>query len=121
MSVSAGSLNNKMKDFLRLVILATACAHAAHTYPKFSWHTVPVFAETSNVTGYFDDAALQSLSKFHMFVGGKAHAFDEPGFDEDKLTQLAGQLRALAPDIFLVYYTNANLDFTDYHLYNITA
>jgi hypothetical protein len=47
--------------------------------------------------------------------------FDAPGFAEDKLAMLATKLKALNPEIFLVFYYNANLDLTDYRLYNLTA
>ena len=89
--------------------------------PVHSWHTVPVFAETSNVTGPFDQKALETLAKFPIFIAEKAYNYPAPGFAEDKLGVLSKQLRALAPNITLVFYYNANLDLTDYRLYNITA
>lgn len=80
--------------------------HAA--LPPFSWDTVPVFAETSNVTGPFDAAALATLKKFSIFVGEKGYDFPSAGFAEDKLAALARQLRELKPDIFLLFCKSAN-------------
>eukprot|EP00037_Helgoeca_nana_P014205 m.132461 g.132461 ORF g.132461 m.132461 type:complete len:400 (-) comp22449_c0_seq1:22-1221(-) len=98
-----------------------ADTHRQRSDPPFSWRTVPVFAETSNVTGVFDAEALATLAKFPFFVAEKAYDFDAPGFAEDKLATLATKLKALNPEIFLVFYYNANLDLTDYRLYNLTA
>ena len=53
------------------LLCGLALAGARRTRPEWSWRTVPVFAETSNITGPFDDAALQTLSKFPVFVGEK--------------------------------------------------
>lgn len=47
--------------------------------------------------------------------------FAAPGFAEDKLAVLAKKLRGLNPSMRLVFYYNANLDLTDYKLYNLTA
>ena len=44
--------------------------------PMFSWHTVPVFAETSNVSGLFDNAALDTLARFPLFVAEKVSGYE---------------------------------------------
>lgn len=54
-------------------------------------------------------------------VTEQAYDYHSAGFAEDKLAALAAQLRTLNPTIFLVFYYNANLDLTDYHLFNVTA
>jgi hypothetical protein len=95
--------------------VATAAAAAVRP-PPFSWDTVPVFAETSNVTGPFDARALATLKRFPVFVAEKAYDYPGRGYAEDKLTALAENLRQLNPDIFLVFYYNANLDMDDYRL-----
>lgn len=89
--------------------------------PAFSWRTVPVFAETSNVSGAFDAEALETISRFSMFVAEKAYDYPAGGFAEDKLSALAPELRRRNPNITLVFYYNANLDLTDTRLYNLTA
>ena len=89
--------------------------------PTCPWHTLPIFAETSNITGPFDHDAIQTLAKFPLFVAEKAYDYASPGFAEDKLAALAKELRAVNPAMKLVFYYNANLDLTDYELYNITA
>lgn len=85
--------------------------------PSFSWDTVPVFAETSNVTGEFDAAALAALARFNMFVVEKAYDFPAPGFAEDKVAALAARLRELSPGMTLIFYYNTNIDMTDYRLH----
>ena len=40
-------------------------------HPSFSWHTVPVFAETSNISGVFDADAISTLARFPLFVAEK--------------------------------------------------
>lgn len=40
-------------------------------HPFFSWHTVPVFAETSNISGVFDAEAMSTLARFPLFVAEK--------------------------------------------------
>ena len=94
---------------------------AQHAPPPFSWRTVPVFAETSNVSGPFDSAALDVLQKFPLFVAEKAYDYAAPGFAEDKLARLAAQLRERNPAIFLVFYYNANLDMDDYRINALSA
>ena len=89
--------------------------------PRFSWRTVPVFAETSNVSGVFDEEAIGVLARFPLFVAEKAYNFPGKGFAEEKLTRLAARLRARNANMTLVFYYNANLDFTDYRLYNTSA
>ena len=59
-----------MMALLMVLPLATARVAAA---PPFSWETVPVFAETSNVSGVFDAEALAVLARFPVFVGEKAY------------------------------------------------
>jgi hypothetical protein len=106
-----------MAPLLRLgLLLAAGCGTATATPPAFSWSTVPVFAETSNVSGVFDERALAVLKRFPVFVGEKAYDYHAAGFAEDKLAALAQQLRRLNPAIFLVFYYNANLDMDDYRL-----
>lgn len=56
----------------------------------------------------------------HVCTSYEAYDFAGPGFAEDKLSRLAAQLRLANPNITLVFYYNANLDFTDYRLYDIT-
>eukprot|EP00041_Stephanoeca_diplocostata_P016697 m.329882 g.329882 ORF g.329882 m.329882 type:complete len:379 (-) comp20452_c0_seq2:192-1328(-) len=87
------------------------------TLPSFSWETVPVFAETSNVTGPFDEDAMNALSKFQLFVAEKAYMFDYPGFAEDKLNTLGRELRKRNPNMTLIFYYNSNLDLSDYRLH----
>ena len=98
------------------IFFAALALAAAAKPPPFSWRTVPVFAETSNVTGPFDDTAVSVLTKFSVVVGEKAYDYPDPGFAEDKLAALAKQLRQLKPNIFLIFYYNANLDMDDYRL-----
>eukprot|EP01044_Picomonas_judraskeda_P026475 COSAG03_NODE_8050_length_842_cov_0.873486_1_plen_240_part_01 len=104
-----------------LLLLDISTIAAATARPPFSWDTVPVFAETSNVTGPFDARALATLRRFPLFVAEKAYDYPGPGFAEDKLTALAGHLRQLNPEIFLVFYYNANLDMDDYRLNAMSA
>jgi hypothetical protein len=104
-----------------IVLLAVtsmmACARGSPVKPPpFSWDTVPVFAETSNVTGPFDERAMATLRRFPVFVGEKAYDYPAAGYAEDKLTVLAKKLRQLNPEIFLIFYYNANLDMDDYRL-----
>jgi hypothetical protein len=60
---------------LAVAMLLTACAHGGEVrrmrHPAFSWRTVPVFAETSNVSGMFDEDAVQQLARFPLFVAEK--------------------------------------------------
>lgn len=53
-----------------LAMLCTGLAAAAIPAP-WDWRTVPVFAETSNVTGPFDAEAMSTLARFRLFVGEK--------------------------------------------------
>ena len=55
------------------LLAATTLLAAATALPAFSWRTVPVFAETSNVSGAFDAEALATISRFPMFVAEKAY------------------------------------------------
>lgn len=84
--------------------------------PPFSWDTVPVFAETSNVSGPFDESALHTLARFPVYVAEKAYNYPAPGYAEDKLAALAAELRSINPEIYLIFYYNANLDMDDYRL-----
>ena len=77
--------------------------------PGFSWRTVPVFAETSNVSGVFDEEALETLSRFSVFVLEKAYDWGAPGFGEDKGRAVAAELRRRNPNMTLVYYYNGTL------------
>lgn len=114
---------------LRFLVLTLAllseggllCFGSSKKSPQFSWRTVPVFAETSNISGVFDDSALRTLAKFPLFVAEKAYDYPANGYAEDKLLRLTKRLRALNPNITLVFYYNANLDLTDYRLHAITA
>lgn len=52
-----------MLKFVAAVVtsVVAGCRFAGAT--DFSWHTVPVFCETSNVTGVFDEEALDTIAK----------------------------------------------------------
>ena len=112
-----------------MLLCAAATASVDVPQPPFSWRTVPVFAETSNVTGAFDSTALSTLRRFPLVVAEKAYDYAAPGYAEDKLAKLVLALRE-GPDRdvtgqalkrplhpFLVFYYNANLDLTDYRLH----
>jgi hypothetical protein len=92
--------------------------------PGFSWDTVPVFIETSNVTGAFDAAALSAIAKANLFVIEKGYDPANKSFTEDKALALVGQLRALrtqsakAPQTIIFYY-NSNLDLPDARLHAV--
>jgi hypothetical protein len=64
---------------LAVAMLLTASAHGGEVrrmrHPAFSWRTVPVFAETSNVSGVFDEDAVQQLARFPLFVAEKVSAW----------------------------------------------
>ena len=105
--------------FVASVLMGSTAAVAGVPQPPFSWHTVPVFAETSNVSGVFDDEAMGVLRRFPLFVAEKAYDFPAAGFAEDKLAALAKAFKSGGGgnSPFLVFYYNANLDLTDYRLH----
>jgi hypothetical protein len=111
------------QQFLAIALLWQAC-HAAppRPLPGFSWDTVPVFVETSNVTGPFDDAALRTIAKANLFVLEKGYDPANKSFTEDKAIGLVGQLRALRtqsakPPQTIIFYYNSNLDLPDSSLH----
>ena len=89
--------------------------------PSFSWDTVPVFFETSNVTGPFDEAAMSTMARAGLVVLEKAYDFPAPGFAEDKLLGVVDGLRSARPSSLprqsVVFYYNTNLDCPDYRLH----
>eukprot|EP00937_MAST-01D_sp_MAST-1D-sp2_P005200 g5200.t1 len=89
--------------------------------PSFSWDTVPVFFETSNVTGPFDDSSVRTMARAGLVVLEKAYNFPAPGFAEDKLLGVLADLRrarpASRPAQTIVFYYNSNLDCPDYRLH----
>jgi hypothetical protein len=98
--------------------------HAAQPLPGFSWNTVPVFFETSNVTGPFDSYALEVLSKANVVVFEKGYNFPSSGFAEDKIMDTASQLRRMRkankePAQTIIFYYNSNLDLVDYRLHSV--
>lgn len=101
---------------------ASAPPHAP--LASFSWATLPVFAETSNVTGPFDDDALEALSLFGLFVTEKAYDYPSPRPAEDELEDLAKELKRRAAlagrNLTAIFYYNSNLDLPDYHLHSLT-
>lgn len=47
-----------------LVLVGVAFGMVAAEAPPFSWDTVPVFCETSNVTGVFDEEAIKTIARY---------------------------------------------------------
>lgn len=89
--------------------------------PSFSWDTVPVFFETSNVTGPFDEASIITMAKAGLVVLEKAYDYPAPGFAEDKLLTVVNALRRARPNTLprqsVIFYYNTNLDCPDYRLH----
>lgn len=101
--------------FLQPILMSTLQT----SLESFNWNTVPVFAETSNVSGIFDEQALTTLAKFNLFVGEKAYDYPASGYAEDKLFSLAQELRRRSPKMALIFYYNTNLDLPDYYLHSL--
>lgn len=107
-------------------LLGGCLCHAAplQPLPGFTWDTVPVFVETSNVTGRFDDGALATIAKANLFVIEKGYDPANASYTEDKVLALVSQLRALRrqsgnPPQTIIFYYNSNLDLPDARLHSV--
>jgi hypothetical protein len=114
-----------MNGCARAAVLLCVChATPLQPLPSFSWDTVPVFIETSNVTGAFDSTALSTISKANLFVIEKGYDPINNSYTEDKVLELVSQLRVLRkqsglPPQTIIFYYNSNLDLPDARLHSV--
>ena len=89
-------------------------------YPTFSWDTVPVFWQGCNVSGAFNDTALDALEKFSMVVIEKGQGMNGtiPGwYAEDYQNEAAKQVKQRNKNIELVWYVDSVQDWVMYKMH----
>eukprot|EP00483_Globobulimina_turgida_P011958 UN11980 len=96
-------------------------------WPEFSWDTVPVFIHMCNVTGSFNQTALQFFAKFPLITiekGQGVYATEEPyasNYAENNIVQACQAVKKLRANITCIFYYNSINDWTMYYLHEIMA
>ncbi|MDZ4363711.1 putative glycoside hydrolase [Brevundimonas sp.] len=101
------------------VMGGAACAQttgpADPSYPAFSWDRVPLYGHLGKNVGDFTDAEARFIASTYDFVTiEKGQAVQTRGSTEAGTAFAVRQLKAIRPDIKVIYYWNA---FIDYPLY----
>ena len=96
-----------------------SAANINSIYPAFGWETVPVYIHFGKNTGLTDDeisfvathSDLVCLEKGH---GSTPHGSTEAGIEFDVL-----RLKAINPELKLIYYWNTFLDYSSYDAHDV--
>ncbi len=90
--------------------------------PHFSWDHVPVAAHIGKRSGDFTQEEVQFLSKhFSLVTISNGQGMEKYAAMEDGMYQAARQLKAVAPDITLLFYWNSFLAYPRYRAYQTFA
>ena len=101
--------------FIGLFLVQTAYSQSDKHYPKFSWDKVPVafhFGKKKDLLTKSEAKFIASHSNF--IVLEKAHGFPKYKYSEEAIAADAKVLKALNPDMKVVFYWNAFLDYSMY-------
>ncbi len=80
-------------------------------YPKFSWDTVPVYIHFGANEGLSDDEIAFVAARTNLVCLEKAHGVDVHGSTEKGIFADSLRLKAINPDLKLIYYWNTFLDY----------
>jgi len=107
----------KATSFAFLIVMA-ANAYAGRL-PEFSWDTVPVYIHFGKSAGPLSDEELKFVAETARFVClEKGHAQKHFGSTEKGIAHDARRLKALNPEIKILFYWNT---FLNYPLYDACA
>ena len=68
--------------------------------PQFSWDTLPVFFHSSNISGPYNEKALQIIAKFQMATIEKWMGYSVMNVDDqDEMVQAMRSLKKVNPKI----------------------
>lgn len=101
--------------FVSTCLAPTATADDAEHYPAFSWDTVPVYAHMRKVAQGFTDEEVEFLATHYDFITiEKAHGIEDYGTSEAGIITDARRLKAVNPDIKVLFYWNGLLGYPMY-------
>lgn len=81
-------------------------------YPKFSWDTVPVAFHFGKTAGLLTDEEAEFVAARSNFIClEKGHGVKQLGTTEAGIAQEAQRLKKLNPDMKVIFYWNAFLDY----------
>ncbi|MHC4993878.1 MAG: putative glycoside hydrolase [Planctomycetota bacterium] len=89
--------------------------------PRFRWDTVPVYLHFGKNDGLTDDEARFVATHSDFVCLEKGHGAETHGSTEAGIEHEAARLKAINPDIRVIYYWNTFLDYSMYdahHVYN---
>lgn len=88
-------------------------------YPLFSWDRVPVYIHFGDSDGYTDEAVAFMAAKSAFVCMEKTQGFNQHGSVEKGQVIDAARLKALNPDIKVLFYWNTFLDYPRYDAHQI--
>ncbi|MCP4310320.1 MAG: T9SS type A sorting domain-containing protein [Bacteroidetes bacterium] len=103
------------RAFTSIIICVLASAlfaqGTAENYPPFSWDKVPVYMHSGDRDGLSDEEVAFVATHCSFYCFEKAHGVDALGSTEAGTEFDAQRLKAVNPDIALLYYWNTFLDY----------
>ncbi|GGD11532.1 putative glycoside hydrolase [Aquisalinus flavus] len=94
--------------------VAQAYFSGASAQPTFSWETVPLYAHLGDNDGLSEEEVAFLASNFHFVTLEKMHALDHYPDNESAARAEAARLKAVNPDLKVLYYWNFLLDYPGY-------
>jgi hypothetical protein len=88
-------------------------------YPKFSWDKVPVAFHFGKEEGLTNDEAKLITSRSNFVVLEKGHGLPQYKNTEIGIEQDSKKLKKLNPNIKVIFYWNAFLDYSMYKAHNV--
>ena len=98
-----------MSKYLLLLALCAGLSWGA--LPQFSWDTLPVFFHSCNITGQYNEEALQTIAKYQMVTIEKSMGRDVVNVDdEDEMVMAMIAVKKVNPKTSTYFYMNSFKD-----------
>lgn len=104
-----------------LVLVMSLSIYSQHEhYPKFSWDKIPIAFHFGKKGGLMtSDEAKFVTSKSNFIVLEKGHGSTEYKYTEDAIEEEARRLKKLNPEMKIIFYWNAFLDYNMYRAHEV--
>lgn len=104
-------MSSSMCVFWIVFLVNILSIDAGPDLPEFSWDTIPLFFHSMNMSGPWNDAALERIAQFPIVTMEKAHALPHlvPGGDrlEDTVAYACNAIHKVNPKVKVLYYSNS--------------
>ncbi len=105
--------------FMAVSLVSTLVSASEDKWPEFSWDTVPLYLHFGNVDGLSDKDVAVAAEMADLICLEKGHGRNVHGTTEKGIEFDAVRLKEANPNIKVLYYWNAFLDYSMYDAHEV--